>query len=93
MKETIVQLIAFGITGFLFMNLSITFGWSIKIWNLLNKKLNPQYNIVIWIISAGVLTILVQLLCEMMGLANIKLIKGCVLGIYLAAMPNINKNI
>lgn len=91
MKQILFQLIAFAITGFLFMNMSVTFGWSKRLWSLLNKKLDSNYNFVQWIIFAGIITIIIHFVCNAFKITNIKLIKGIVLGIYLAAMPNLDK--
>lgn len=93
MSSRIIQLIVFAFTGFLFMTMSFVFGWGRKLWSPLNKKVDKQFDIIIWIGFAGVITIILHLLLitgVFSNFSSYRIIKGFVLGVYLAAMPNID---
>lgn len=89
MMKYLPQLLAMSLTGFVSMSLSIRFGWSIKFWSLINKKLHPIYNVTVWIIFAGFLNIATQWVCAIAGITNTKLITGAVTGLYLGLIPNL----
>ncbi len=48
MKQTLIPyLMGMAISGIPLMTMSIKFKWSEKLWNVLNKKINKNYNVVI----------------------------------------------
>ncbi len=89
MIKYLPQLLAMVIAGFLSMSLSIRFGWSKKLWSLINKKLNPVYDATVWILFAAVLHITIQWVCAAAGVTNFRLITGAVIGLYLGLIPNL----
>lgn len=89
MKDLIPQFITMAVSAFIFMNLSIKFSWSKKIWSLINKKLNPMYNATIWILFAALFHISIQWVCAALGIANTRIITGALVGFYFAFIPNL----
>lgn len=89
MMKYLPQLLAMAITGFISMSLSIRFGWSKKVWSMINKRLNPIYDVTVWIIFAGLLNIATQWVCAIAGITNTGLITGAVTGLYLGLIPNL----
>jgi len=88
-KDIIPLIVAMSISGFIFMSISIKYKWSKIVWTALNKKINPNFNVAIWIIFSGIFNILLQLVCEILGIPLHKIILGVSLGFYLAFMPTI----
>ncbi len=91
MMKYLPQLLAMVIAGLISMSLSIRFGWSKKLWSLINKRLNPIYDASVWIIFAGFLHIATQWICASIGITNTGLITGAVIGLYLGLIPNLRK--
>lgn len=89
MMKYLPQLLAMAFTGFISMSLSIRFGWSKKLWSLINKKLNPVYDATVWIVFAGLLHITIQWICFSIGMTNTGLITGAIIGLYLGLIPNL----
>ena len=89
MKDIIPLIIAMSISGFIFMSISIKYKWSKTVWTALNKKINSNFNVAIWIVFSGIFNILLQLVCGILGIPLHKIILGVSLGFYLAFMPTI----
>ncbi len=89
MMKYLPQLLAMVITGFLSMSLSIRFGWSKKLWSVINRRLNPIYDATVWILFAAFLHITVQWICASVGITNTGLITGAAIGLYLGLVPNL----
>lgn len=72
------------------MTLSIRKGWSVRLWRFLNRHMRPSCNVVVWILTTVIITVVVQ---EVLGLFSlsielVKLVNGLLLGISLGFMPN-----
>jgi len=91
MKDMALQLIAFSVTGIIFMFISTKFNWSKKIWKALYRIIPPQYSVAVWIIFGAALTIGVSMVCDRFEIAQVTIIKGLILGFYLAFMPNLGQ--
>ena len=89
MMKYLPQLLAMIVTGILSMSLSIRFGWSKKLWSLINRSLNPIYNATVWLLFAAFLHITIQWVCAFMGIINTRLITGAIIGLYLGLLPNL----
>lgn len=89
MMKYLLQLLAMAIAGFLSMSLSIRFGWSRRLWSLINRQLNSIYNATVWILIAAVLHITIQWVCASMGITNTRVITGVIIGLYLGLIPNL----
>ncbi len=89
MMKYLPQLLAMIVTGILSMSLSIRFGWSKKLWSLINRRLNPIYNATVWLLFAAFLHITIQWVCAFMGIINTRLITGSIIGLYLGLLPNL----
>ncbi|EJO5347273.1 hypothetical protein NRP93_001350 [Clostridium botulinum] len=90
MKESIFYITAMSISGLIFMNISIKLRWSEKLWSFFNKRIKPNYNVVIWILTV----VLIQgILAEVIGTIFIisKIILGFTMGVLFVFMPNLGK--
>lgn len=92
MKELIPRLIAFVISGIMFMVISIKFHWSVRIWPILNTKVNPKYNVALYIIFGGIFNLLTQILFDIIGLSYNQITSSIILGFYLAFIPNLGRD-
>ncbi|EKO1912248.1 hypothetical protein PZQ55_001289 [Clostridium botulinum] len=90
MKESIYYIIAMSIFGLIFMNISIKLRWSEKLWSFFNKKIKPDYNFAIWILTSALMQ---GLLADVIGTISIisKIILGLTMGFFFAFMPNLEK--
>lgn len=94
MNELVPQLLAVALSGMVFMFVSIKFGWSTRFWTFVNKRIKPQYNFILWIIIVFVLSILVQVLYDIIGLPYSQITNGVTIGFWFAFLPSlINKKL
>jgi sugar phosphate permease len=91
MKGSIPLIVAMSISGLLFMSISIRYKWSKKVWLVLNKKINPRYNVTVWILFSAIFNISLQLLCEIIGISFSAILMGISLGFYFAFLPSLDK--
>jgi hypothetical protein len=89
MISLLPQLLAMIVSASVFMTLSVRFGWSRKLWAFLNRKLNPAYSTVLWLLFAAVLHLTLQLVCKGLGIADSRLITGILIGLYFAFIPSL----
>lgn len=89
MKTLLPQLLAMAVSATIFMTLSIKFGWSKRLWAIINRRLNPIYNATVWILFAAVLHITIQMVCGSLGITDSRLITGILVGFYFAFIPNL----
>lgn len=90
MKESIFYITAMSISGLIFINISIKLRWSEKLWGVFNKRIKPNYNVVIWILTVALIQ---GILAEVIGTIFIisKIILGSTMGVLFAFMPNLGK--
>jgi hypothetical protein len=89
MKTLLPQLLTMAVSATIFMTLSIKFGWSKRLWAIINRRLNPIYNATVWILFAAVLHISIQMVCGSLGITDSRLITGILVGFYFAFIPNL----
>ncbi|MDF2905493.1 MAG: hypothetical protein K0R34_814 [Herbinix sp.] len=89
MKTLIPQFLAMAVSGTIFITISMKLGWSRKLWDFINRRLNPIYNATVWILFAAVLHLSIQMVCGSLGIADARLIIGILIGFYFAFIPNL----
>lgn len=91
MSELIPYFIGLIGSGLIFVSLSIKLGWSKKLWSVLDKKINPNYGIAIWVILGGITQGILGTAIELSGLDVFigNVILGSIMGVYLAFLPSI----
>ncbi|GAA0738677.1 hypothetical protein [Clostridium oceanicum] len=93
MKQNLIPyLIGMATCGIPLMTMSIKFKWSEKLWNVLNKRINKNYNVVIWLLIAAFMPAVIELLAETIAGRNIiisKTILGAIVGIQSSFMPGL----
>jgi hypothetical protein len=92
MKDLIPRLVALSISLIIFMTISIKFGWSAKLWLVLNNKIKPQHNVLLWLIFVCVFNIIVPILFELAGIAYNEILNGAIMGFTFVFIPNSGKN-
>ncbi|WBW96078.1 hypothetical protein [Oceanirhabdus sp. W0125-5] len=93
MKEYIPFLIGMSISGLIFMNISIKFSWSQRLWAILNKKINPSYNATTYLLTVVILQSIIQVMCDGIGMTSVisKTVLGFTMGFSFAFIPYLDK--
>lgn len=91
MKAYMITIIAMGISGCLFMLLSIKLSWSKRIWKRLNKKIKQPYAPAWWLIFSCIFVIGIQILFSVLNWPYTEIVRGISLGIMMAFMPSLGE--
>ena len=76
---------------FVFSIISNKFGWGKALWTVLNKRIKPQHNFIVFVLFAIVWSIAVLWIYKMIGVPNNSISRAIMLGAYIALMPPLVK--